>query len=169
MLIILGVAVFVALSPRIIYAPQPRVVLYFLLSILPAILFGTEAVARLKLDLPGFSFLSGGAAAVCFAMLWLLNHFSKPDEKIAVFYIYDERDKPVDLQWKGAIEVLLSDQGLRVTELISGSALVLIFPEQVGQAEIRVRKSATGPTYRGTVSYAGSKCARLRMGQELRV
>ena len=108
MLIILGVAVFVALSPRIVYAPQPRVVLYFLLSILPAILFGTEAAVRLKLDLPGFSFISSGAAAVCFAMLWLLNHFSKPAEKIAVFYIYDEHDNPVDLQWKDAVEVLVS-------------------------------------------------------------
>jgi hypothetical protein len=66
---ILGVAVFVALSPRVVYAPQPRVVLYFLISVLVSILLGSEAAARLQLELPGFVFVSSGAAAVCFAML----------------------------------------------------------------------------------------------------
>jgi len=165
---VLGVGLYVALSPRVVYAPQPRVVLYFLLSVLLAILLGTEAVARLKLELPGFIFVSGGATAVAFAMLWVLNHLSKPEEKIGVFYIYDENGNALDLQWKGAIEVLLSAQGLQVTKLISESAAVLIFPEQVVEAEIRVRKIAAGPQYSGTVSYAGSRSARLHLGRELR-
>lgn len=167
--VILIIAVVVALSPRIVYAPQPRVVLYFLLSILPAILLGSEAVAQLKLSLPGFTFVSGGATAVCFAALWLLNRLSKPEEKLAVFYIYDEQGDALDFQWKGALDVLLSEQALQVTKLISGNALVLIFPEQVGEAVIQVRKTADGPIYSGKVSYAGSRSMGLRLGKELKI
>ncbi len=166
-LAILVVAVGVALSPRVVYAPQPRVVLYFLMSVLVAILLGAEAVAQLELKLPGFVLVSSGAAAVCFAMLWLLNHLSKPEEMIAVFYVVDEQGKPLDLQWKGAIEVPLTAQGLQVTKLVSENAVVFIFPQQVGGAEIRVRKAAGGPQYTGTISYAGSRSARLRIGHEL--
>lgn len=168
MLVILTIAVIVALSPRIVYAPQPRVVLYFLLSILPAILLGSEAVAQLKLSLPGFTFVSGGATAICFAALWLLNHLSKPEEKLAIFYIYDEQGKDLNIEWKDAVRVLLSATGLQVTKFISGNALVLIFPEQVGEAEIQVRKTAGGPFYGGTVSYAGSRSMKLRVGKELK-
>lgn len=139
---ILGVAVFVALSPRVVYAPQPRVVLYFLISVLVSILLGSEAAARLQLELPGFVFVSSGAAAVCFAMLWVLNYLSKPEEKIAVFYIDDEKGIPVTVEWLGAIDVRLSAQGLQVTRLVFGNALVLIFPDQVPEAEIRVRQAA---------------------------
>jgi hypothetical protein len=165
-LAILVVAVVVALSPRVVYAPQPRVVLYFLMSVLVAILLGAEAMAQLELKLPGFVLISSGAAAVCFAMLSLLNHLSKPEEKIAVFYIYDEHGQPVDLQWKGAIEVPLTPQGLQVTKLVSENAVLLIFPEQVGQTEIRLRKSADGRQYTGPVSYAGSRSGRLRLGHD---
>jgi hypothetical protein len=167
-LAILVVAVVVALSPRVVYAPQPRVVLYFLMSVLVAILLGAEAVAQLELKLPGFVLVSSGAAAVCFAMLWLLNHLSKPEEKIAVFYVHDEQGQPVDLQWKGAVEVPLTAQGLQVTKLVSENAVLLIFPEQVGETEIYIRKVAGGQQYTGTVSYAGSRSARLRLGRELK-
>lgn len=167
-LAILIVALVVALSPRVVYAPQPRVVLYFLMSVLVAILLGAEAVAQLELKLPGFVLVSSGAAAVCFAMLWLLNHLSKPEEKIAVFYVSDEEGRSVDLQWKGAVEVPLTAQGLQVTKLVSENAVLLIFPEQVGETEIHIRKTAGGPQYIGTVSYAGSRSARLQLGRELK-
>lgn len=167
-ILILGIGMVVALSPRIVYAPQPRVVLYFLLSILPAILLASEAVTRLQLSLPGFTFVTGGATAVCFAALWLLNYLSKPEEKIAVFRIYDEQANAVDIQWKDAVDVLISSQGLQVTKLISGNTLVLIFPEQVEEAEIHVKKTAAGPLYKGTVSYAGNRSTRLQLGFDLK-
>jgi hypothetical protein len=165
---ILGLGLFVALSPRVVYAPQPRVVLYLLLSLLVSVLMGAEAVARLQLQLPGFVFVSGGATAVCFGMFWVLNHFSKPEEKVAVFYIDDEKGEPVNLEWDGAIEVRLTAQGLQATKFVSRNALVLIFPEQVGEAEIRVRKTSDGKRYTGTVSYAGTRRVTLRLGDQLK-
>jgi hypothetical protein len=168
MLAILAVAVYVALSPRIVYAPQPRVVLYFLLSVLLSVLLGAEAVAQLRLELPGFCFVSASATAVCFAMLWVLNHLSKPNEKIAAFRIVDETGKPVNLELKGAIDVPITPGGLRVTTLTTGNTVVLIFPEQVGEAEIHVWKVVGGPVYTGTVSYAGSRTTTLRFGDALR-
>jgi len=166
---ILGVALVVALSPRVVYAPQPRVVLYFLLSVLVSILLGAEAAARLQLELPGFVFVSSGATAVCFAMLWVLNRLSKPEEKVAVFHIDDETGEPVNLEWEGAVKVQLTVLGLEVTKLVSGNTLVLIFPEQVAEAEIRVRKTSGGKPYVGTVSYAGSMRTTLRLGDQLKL
>jgi len=166
---ILGVAVFVVLSPRVVYAPQPRVVLFFLMSIFVAILLGSEVTAQLKLELPGFCLVSSGAAAVCFGMLWLLNHLSKPEVRIAVFSVYDEEGKKVDVQWKGALEVEVTNPGITVTKAIAGfNTVVLIFPEQVEQAEIQVRKTAKGGQYAGKVSYAGGMSGKLRLGQELK-
>lgn len=166
---ILAVAIYVAFSPRIVYAPQPRVVLYLLLSVFLAVLFGSETVAQFNLQLPGFIFVCTGAAALCFGMLWFLNRLSKPEEKIAVFYIYDESALAVDLQWKGAVKVPLTPQGLQVTNLVFENALVLIFPEQVGEAEIQICKRSGAPPYAGTVSYAGTRTARLYLGKELKL
>lgn len=169
MIAILGVGLFVALSPRVVYAPQPRVVLHFLLSVFVSILLGAEAVAKLELQLPGFLFVSSGATAICFAMLWVLNHLSKPEEKVAVFYIDDEKGEPVNLEWDGALEVRLTAQGLQPTKFVSSNALVLIFPEQVGEAEIRVRQTGDGRPYVGTVSYAGTRKTTLRLGDQLKL
>src|SRR5262245_45747205 len=82
-LIILSLGIWVALSPSVIYAPTPRVVLYFLLSLIPAIIFGVEASSRFEFRLPGFCFTTAGAFAVCLGVLFLLTYLSKPEEKIA--------------------------------------------------------------------------------------
>jgi hypothetical protein len=166
---ILVVAVVVALQPRVVYAPQPRVVLYFLMSVLVATLLGAEATAQLQLKLPGFCLVSSGAAAVCFGMLWLLNHLSKPEEKIAVFSVEDEHGMPVNLELDQALDVALTPTGLQVTKFVTGDTVILIFPEQVGEAELRVRKTANGPRYTGMVSYAGSRSTKLRLGRDLRL
>ena len=62
-ILILLVGLYVALSPSLVYAPVPKVILFCLVSFLPAILFGAEASSQFKLGLPGFVFATTGAAA----------------------------------------------------------------------------------------------------------
>lgn len=165
--LILGLGLFVALSPTIVYAPTPKIVLFFLISFLPSLLFGAAASSRFKLELPGFVFTTAGACAVCLGTLLLLNHLSKPEEKIAVYQVYDENKEPVSLDWQGAFEVMVTAQGLSVTKFIEGHTAVLIFPEQVGSVEVRIKKAPIGPTYVGTVGYAGNRTSNLVLGQQL--
>jgi hypothetical protein len=166
--LILGVGIFVALSPTLVYAPTPKIVLFFLISFLPGLLFGAEAASKFNLQLPGFAFTTAGACAVCLGALLLLTHLSKPEEKIAVFQIYDENNEPVALDWSGALEIPVTPQGLTVTRFIDGNNVILVFPEQVGETELRVKKDFTNPAYSGSVGYAGSRTSKLILGQDLK-
>ena len=166
--LILALGIYVALSPAIVYAPTPRIVLYFLICFLPSLLLGAEASSRFKLKLPGFAFTTAGACAVCFGALILITNLSKPEEKIAVFQVYDESNEPVALDWSGALTVPVTSGGLSVTKFIDGNTVILVFPEQVGKAEIRIKKSYSSPTYTGEVTYAGSRTAKLTLGKDLK-
>src|SRR5207237_6630204 len=53
LLAILLVGGYVALSPAVFYAPTPRIVLYLLVAILPAILFGSEIAASFRWEMKG--------------------------------------------------------------------------------------------------------------------
>lgn len=166
---ILAVGIYVALSPQVVYAPAPKIVLYCLISFLPAILFGAEAAAKFELKLQGFVFSVFGAAAVALGTLILLTYLSKPEQQIAVFHIFDEDGQPVsNLDRHGAVEVPLSNSGLSVTKFIDGNTLVLIFPEQVGECVIRVRPLPIGKTYVGKVAYAGNRESSLAFGNQLK-
>ena len=166
--VVLVVAVYVAIAPRVVYAPVPRTVLFFLLSVLASVTISSEIASRFELNLPGFCFATGGAAAVCFAMLGFLTHLSKPAEKIAVFHVNDEKNNPVDLQIPGAIDVLLSATGLQVTKFVDRNTLVLIFPEQVEEVELRVKKTNLVSPYFGRVGYGGSRQTTLKLGEHLK-
>src|SRR3954471_6139111 len=83
----LGLALFVALSPTVVYAPAPKVILYLLVALLPAILFAAELTAQFQLQLGWFVASAGGAAALVLITLVLLTHLTKPEEQIAVFEI----------------------------------------------------------------------------------
>lgn len=165
---ILGVGIYVAVSPSLVYAPTPRIVLFFLVSFLPGLLLGAEAASRFEMRLPGFAFTTAGACAVCFGALFLLAYLSQPEEKIAVFQVYDERNNPVLLDWSGALEVPVTSQGLTVTRFVEGNNLILVFPEQVGSVELRIKKALSGSTYSGTVGYSGSRTSKLMLGAQLK-
>lgn len=168
--LILLVGLYVALSPSVIYAPVPKIVLLCLVSFLPAILFGAEAAAKFDLQLPGFAFTTAGAAAISLGTLLLLSHLTKPEQQIAVYQVVDEHRQPVlGLDRDGAIEVQLSNQALAVTKFIDGNSVVLIFPEQVGEVEMRVRPVLLGPTFFGKVSYAGNRQSELMLGRDLKL
>lgn len=166
--VILLLGIFIALSPGIFYAPVPRIVLFFLISLLPALLLGAEASSKFQLKLGGFIFTTAGACAVCFGALVLLTHLSKPEEKLAVFQIYDEQNEPIPLDWPNAITVPITNQGLTVTKFVAGNSVVLVFPEQVTVAELRVKKSPAGRTYTGEVTYTGTRISKITLGQQLK-
>jgi hypothetical protein len=167
-IVILLVGVWVALSPGLVYAPTPRVVLYLLVALLPAILFGAEATSQFKLNLPGFIFSTTGAAAVCLGALMLLTYLSKPEAKIAVYQVYDTAGQPLPLQGSGLVEVPVTPDGFSVAHFVEGNTVVLIFPEQAAQAVLRVKKFSTGPWYSATVTYAGSRLTSLTLDKELK-
>lgn len=166
-MLILALGIYVALSPGVVYAPTPRIVLYFLICFLPSLLLGAEASSRFELQLPGFVFTTAGACAVCFGALLLITHLAKPEEKIAVFQIYDEKNDPVALDWEGALDIPVTGSGLSVTKFIDGNSIIVVFPEQVGNVELRIKKSHSGRTYAGDITYSGNKTSKLILGQQL--
>lgn len=168
--LILLLGLYVALSPSVIYAPVPKIVLLCLISFLPAILFGAEAAAKFDLKLPGFAFTTAGAAAISLGTLLLLSYLTKPEQQIAVYRIVDQQRQPVlGLDRDGAVKVQLSNQALVVTKLIDENNVVLIFPEQVGEVDMLVKPVLTGPTYFGKVSYAGTRESELMLGRDLKL
>ena len=167
--LIIGLGLYVALSPSVVYAPVPKVVLFCLISFLPAILFGAEAASKFDLQLPGFAFTTAGAAAVALGTLLLLSYLAKPEQQIAVYRIVDQQRQPVlGLDRNGAVEIQLSNQALVVTKLIDGNNLVLIFPEQVSEADVLVKPVLMGPTFFGKVTYGGNRQSELMLGRDLK-
>ena len=164
-IVILGVVV--ACMPGLVYAPVPKVVLLFLVAILPAILLGAEAGDRLQLNLGWLVAVVGGSAAVCFLAFYLLMSFAKPEQQIAAFQIYDEQGNPVSLEWEGAYQVAFGSTALQATTLTKGNQLVVIFPEQVASVQLSVRKSSQGPWYRGALSYSGNRTYEKHLGRDL--
>src|ERR1700730_11393913 len=138
-IVILVLGVIVALSPSLVYAPTPRVILFFLIAILPGLIFGFEASSRLEFRLPGLVFTTAGAFAACLGALIIMNNLAKPQEKIAVFRILDSNGDSVSLDANSAVDVPVTQSGLGVTKFVDRDTVILIFPEQVGSAELRIK------------------------------
>src|ERR1700686_1496929 len=69
----LGIALCVSLWPGVVYSPVPKVALFSLLSLLPAILFGGRSRTAISGEAASICFLTIGAAALCLGTLLLLN------------------------------------------------------------------------------------------------
>lgn len=164
----LAVAVYVALSPTVVYTPQARVVLYVLVAMLPAIVIGAEASSRFKMELPKFLFTTGGAAAFMLGLLVLMDHLARPEVQISVYRVDDEQGRPVNLERAGAFEVMPGRSGLQVTAFVRGNQLALIFPEQLAETTLSVRPVSQERPYQGAVGYAGSRQVDLRLGRDLK-
>ena len=165
---ILALLIFVALSPGIVYAPTPRILLYLLASVFLAALIGAEASSRFRMQLKGFLFVTGGASAVALGTLVILTYLSKPDRQIVVFEVIDEQGDPVPLSIFGTLELERDSGGLIPTVYINGNSVVLIFPEQLAEQRIAVRTSSSGKAFRGKVAYAHPPAAPLILGKDLK-
>jgi hypothetical protein len=154
---IIAIVVYVAINPDLVYRPTPKAVLFLLVACVPAILFASEAAARFELKLPTFAASAGGAAAIVFISLLMLDRIAKPEQYVAVYRIFDANDQPVQgLNRPGALEFLPTEGGLRVTSYVDSNALVVIFPEQVREVVAMVRPVLSGPAQRLTLRYDGA-------------
>lgn len=166
---ILALGGYIALTPGISYAPTPRVILFFIISTIPALLFGSEIKSHFKVTLPGFIFSVAGAGAIFFGALFILDHLAKPEEQIAVFSIYDEDGEELIIDAPGILEVKDTQSGLVVNDFVKRNTLVLIFPEQVTEVEVAIRKIAGSKAYRGVLRYSGNRQMNLTLGKDLKV
>jgi hypothetical protein len=161
-------AVVVALTPGVVYAPVPRVVLLILVAILPAVLISSEASTKFKINTWLFVLSASGLTAVFFGVLFAAYHFMKPDVQIAVYYVFDNQrnHNPVDVSWGDkAVVVQVTQSGLRPSVYRDGNALVMIFPEQVEEADVYIRRSPSARPVRYTLRYAGTRKSELFLGK----
>ena len=166
--IILALGCFVALYSDLIFSPTRRIVLFFVLAVVPALLFGSEATARFELKLPGYVFAVTGSGAIFFGAIYLMDHLAKPEERIAVYYFIDENGQNLLVDADGILEVKQAEGGLTVTQFVDGNTCVLIFPEQVEKVPIEVRKFPQGRVYRTELSYVGTRTSYLQLGKDLK-
>lgn len=161
-------AIFVALSPRTEYALVPKVVLFLLVALLPALLFAAEATAQFNLNLGWFVASASGAAALALITLVLLTHLAKPEQQIAVFEIVDERDQPIaGLDRNDAVSIPLPSNATPAEHFIRDNSVLVVFPEQTPTVDLLIRPIAHGTVYRGSISYAGYRRTRLVLGRDL--
>lgn len=168
-LAIVGLGVYVALSPGTIYSPVPRVVLFLLISILPAILFGSEAASRFTMDLKVFAFTTGGAFAVVMGCLVLLDHLSRPAYAVSIYQVVDRGGEPVSLEHDGAVTIGAGSGLPAFSHYVSGNSIIVVFPEQLPPLTLTIRHPPRPPsrkTYSGAIHYTDAK-ATLVLGKDL--
>jgi len=165
--ILVIVLIVVIFTPGVYYPPTQRVLLYLLSSLLVGLLIGADASTRFQLNLKLFSFVTAGSAALVVFLCWWLTFLSKPDVKMAVYRIVDEQGQIVDLNWDGAVELSTMPNGMKANAFIRGNEIVLIYPEQLEEQEMRVRRVPGDPGYSATVAFAGVRQFTLAIGKEL--
>jgi hypothetical protein len=164
----LAVGVAVAFIPNLVYAPIQKVAIFFLLGLCPAVLLADKATTRFQLKLPGMVFTAGGAAAILFGLMFWLDRLSKPEEQIALYEIFDASGNPYPLQ-VAEFEVHRDRHtALTPSYFTDRNTIILIFPQQLPEADISIKDPLTQRTVRGTVSYTGSRTNKLTIGKELK-
>ena len=152
-LVILGLGVYVTLSPQTEYAPTPRAVLFLFVAILPAILLADVATAHFKWRLPGFIATGGGSFAVMIIVLFALYYFTTSTDQIAVFHFtYEDREPVRGLDQEEAVDIHTSD-GAPVESYIDGNSIVVFFPKGTATCRLTVRLGLM--EYAGDLRYFG--------------
>lgn len=166
--VILALLVFIAVSPGITYAPVPRVVIFLLASIFPALLISTTAATKFQLKAGGLLFVTTGASAFFMGVLVLLAHLAKPELQVVQFEVVDKAGERVNMAPYYALTIHANPSGLSVTHFIKGSSVIFVFPEQLVEQRVGVKLSSDGPTYNGVVSYAKRPEGPLQIGKHLK-
>ena len=161
---ILAFGVVIVAHPGLVLAPAPRVTLYFILSVAPAYLLAKNVQAQLELKMGPMMAVLGGSFAAFVTLLFVLTHLTKPEVQIAVYNVFAKEDgveMEVNLEGKDVVQVLRSGSGANVDSYVDGNTLILIFPEQVSEAEVQIRWPVSGPVYTEKLTYAGTRSSRL--------
>jgi hypothetical protein len=163
---ILALGIFVVLRPAAVYTPVSGNILYVLVGIMVALLLGRQGQATFKWKAQSFYVFVAGSAALVFIALLLLSWLSRPGLMVSVFHVYTEEGEEVPLEGTGMFSVELPGSGISVGSVVQGNTVVLLFPEQQPEVDVKVRHG--GATYFGAVSYAGERQSKLVLGEHLR-
>lgn len=166
--IILCLLVTVAVNPQLAYAPAPRVILFLLASVFPALLIATTASTSLHLEAKGFVFTTAGASAFFLATMLILNYLAKPELQVVAFDVVDSEGEKVNLNPNYAFTVESNPNGLVANAFVKGGSVILIFPEQLAEQRISIRPASNSKSYTGVVNYARRPSEALKIGRDLK-
>ncbi len=152
-LVILGLGVYVTLSPQAAYAPTPRAVLFLFVAILPAILLADVATAHFEWRLPGFLATGGGSFAVMIIVLFALYYFTKSTDQTAVFRFNYETGKEVTGLNQDGVVTLYTPDGKTIDPYVHGNSIAVIFPDGTTSCTVEVR--LFDDLYTGELKYYG--------------
>lgn len=163
--VLVALGVFVALMPSLTFAPVPKMMLLFLVSLLPAILFGSKITAQFNLEIKGMVISTGGMFASILILMLFFYSLTKPEQQIAVFQIYENsQTNKFILDLPDSVSFDANATNLFPTKYQTGNTLILIFPEQLGSISVRF-KSGQNIVYRKTLSYAGNRESIITLSQ----
>jgi hypothetical protein len=165
---ILALGLWVALKPDIAYAPTSRVVLFFLLTFLPAILFAGELNANFHLNLGQFVASGTGAFAAMMIVLFTLDWLAKEDRQLGVFSIERENGTSLPVDGAGVLATEKDGLGRQPSVFAEGNQVLILFDKDAPHATL-VYHAPDGTELRAPVQYSGSHVIpRLRIGREFR-
>lgn len=163
MAVCLGVVVYVALQPSLAYAQTPKMVLFFVVSLLAAIVLASRlnpVEAQLEIKTKQIAFTAGGATAVLFALLILLAYLTTPEEHAMVLSFEEESGQAMSLD----ANVLKVTAGGREPSLCAeGERAYVLFRDNMPTLSIRLQNGDA--TYVAETPPAPFKT--LRVGREL--
>ncbi len=154
-LVILGLGVYVALSPGLVYAPTPRAVLFLFVAILPAILLADVATAHFEWKLLGFVATGGGSFAVMIIVLVALTYFTTSTDQVAVFQLYRESGREVKGLYRDGVVTLHTPEGQPIDPYVHENSIAVIFPDGTTSCTVEVRLS--DDLYTGELTYYGMR------------
>jgi hypothetical protein len=156
-------AIFIALSPSVVYQPVSRVIVFMLVAIATGLALGRQVTGTLEIKGGWATATFGGIVAVVFAAFFLLTRAATPALDVRVFQVSDGGE-PVGLQGAGVVDVR-STTDTPVDHCVAGDKLFILFPSAAPAARIHV--SWRGQRYRAVVD-ASDPVRELRIGDELR-
>lgn len=169
--LLIGLGIYIVLfNPFIVYNSVPKIILFLLFSLLPAVLFGAEAQSKFKLNLPGFTFVTTGAAALCAGMLLLLVTLTKPEDRIAAFRVLDMNNQSINnLQREGAVKLYSESITERPKVMAENDLLVLLYKEQVSKITLEIAPTSVNIIYRGEINLNQKNNGNIILGEDLKL
>ena len=166
-IVALATIAFVVLQPTAAYSPTARVVLLLLASPIPATLFGAIASTQFKMQLPGFAFATGGAAALVLGSVIVLYNLAKQDYYVARFNVVDDRGKDIELFpyiTPGAGELRVEGGDF----FVNGNTLVVLIRDGTSAIRVRMKPVQSDMFREGVLKFEHSEAARkLVVGNEV--
>jgi CheY-like chemotaxis protein len=159
MFIIIGIIICSIFMP-ISYSPTQRTMLFFVSSLLLAILFGKNAQTKFKLKLPGLLFSTAGAAGLAMGCIFLLHHLSSPNIAIGIYEVFNEKGEKVTINNKD-IQIPVGINAKTPEIFTKNNSLIVIFPKGHEKISVEIKN------YSGDIKYTVNNKQKLTLGKDL--